>query len=255
MSKDLLNFFNGNNRGLLKYYLDCKLPDNLNIAWYPSAGKDFRALLYLTQKYAELNPASSNENFFPNFYLFTDYDNYFFSSIYENSTIHSDKNTEIILNNYEELPNLELPLDKEIVNCYEGSEMTGRLFFLEIQVKSKKIGDFICPVIYAFVENESFCSKILLSQKTSLSHIIHIRYGAPSGGGKASGIWLLNVLKKLNCKVFISDGSFNLSDGDIAAYTLYPNLKGEPPVMETIRKINSESWSGHGNVSWNIIKN
>ena len=46
MSIELLKFLNGNNNGLLKAFID-KVGDNPNIAWYPSAGTDFKPLLYL----------------------------------------------------------------------------------------------------------------------------------------------------------------------------------------------------------------
>lgn len=254
MSKELLYRLNGNKNGKLKEYLD-SFKDPINIAWYPSGGKDFRPLLYLSRKYSEINPASEEENLFPNFFIYTDYHPW--SSppkFFDTPIIHNDGRTEVIVDYMEELPVLNLPLDAEIVVFPKRSKVTNRVVFLELKVKSNILGDFKYPVIYAFVENEVFCSKILLSNNYSISHIIHIRYGGGcGGGGRASGIWLLYVLKRLGCKVFISDGHYSFQSGDEAALRLYPNLNGKIPKMRVIRTLKSESWSNHGDVTWNLI--
>jgi hypothetical protein len=250
MSKELLTFLNGNKKGKFKSYLE-NLSDNPSIAWYPSAGSDFRALLYLNPKYSELNPASQEEKLFPEIFIFTDYYPWTTSTFLDSPIIHDDGRTQITVNTIEELPGLYLPVDKEIVDFPEGSIATGKVLFLEVLVKSNLLGDFKYPVIYAFVENEPFCSKVLLLHKSIISHIIHIRYGGGAcGGGKSSGIWVQNVLRQLNCKVFVTDGHYSLQSGDMAAYKLYPNLFGKPTQMKITRKIKSEGWSGHGDVSW-----
>lgn len=253
MSKDLLYRLNGNKNGNLKKYLD-SFNEPINIAWYPSACEDFRPLLYLSKRYAEINPASREENIFPNFYIYTDYFPWAIPTFLDTLAIYNDRRTRVIVNCIEELPKLELPIDPDIV-CYpDESVVIGKVLFLEIAVESNKLGEFTYPVIYAFVENEPFCSRILLSKNYNISHIIHVRYGGGCwGGGKSSGIWLLNVLKRLNCKIFITDGHYALQPGDEAAYRLYPNLRGEVPEMIEIRKINSRFWSGHGDVTWNIV--
>lgn len=253
MSKELLTFLNGNNNGKFKKYLE-KLSDNPCIAWYPSAGEDFRALLYLNPEFSRLNPATQVETLFPEIFIFTDYFPWTFSTFLDSKIVHDDGRTKITVNTIEELPGLGLPIDDEIVDFTEGSVATGKVLFLELIVESNVLGKRKYPLIYAFVENEPFCSKILLTQKSTISHIIHIRYGGGcAGGGHSSGIWLLNVLKRLNCKVFISDGHYFLQEGDKAAYKLYPNLKGTAPKMNVIRTINSENWSEHGDISWNVI--
>lgn len=117
------------------------------------------------------------------------------------------------------------------------------------------LGKFTCSVIYSFTENEAFCEKVLLPNDAIISHIIHIRYGGGlCGGGKATGIWVLNVLKKLRCKVFITDGHYSEQAGDKAAMSLYPSLRGDQAQMEVLRTLDGEKWSGHGDITWNLIK-
>ncbi len=86
--------------------------------------------------------------------------------------------------------------------------------------------------------------------------MIHVRYGGGLGeGGRASGVWILGVLNKLHCKVFITDGHYAMQDGDKSAMKLYPNLKGKPPSkMKEIRMIEGRKWSDYGDVRWYILE-
>ena len=50
MNRELLLNLNGNKTGQLKKFLDV-FEGEPRIAWYPSAGEDFRPLLYLHPKF------------------------------------------------------------------------------------------------------------------------------------------------------------------------------------------------------------
>ena len=75
------------------------------------------------------------------------------------------------------------------------------------------------------------------------------------GGGSATGVWLINVLKQLGCEVFISDGHYAWQEGDNKAADIYPPLAdhGQNPDLEGIRSMPGESWLNHGNVIWNLV--
>jgi hypothetical protein len=225
-----------------------------NIAWYPSAGSDFRALLYMSPEYAKINPAKKREERFPDIFLYTDYYPWPGSGFLDSSTIYKDARTLVKLDKMEELPGLNLPIDNEIAVFPEGSKVTGRTLYLEVSIRSDILGEFTYPVVYAFVENEPFCSRVLLSGKNRISHIIHVRYGGGcGGGGRSSGVWVRNVLKRLGCEVFVTDRHYDMQSGDEEACRLYPNLRGRRPAMEIVRSIKSKSWSGHGDVAWNVL--
>ena len=86
---------------------------------------------------------------------------------------------------------------------------------------------------------------------------MHVRYGGGiGGGGYASGAWLMNVLKKLNTEVFITDEHLDWQTGDKAALAKYANLQSEEKVDEypNVYTVPSASWSGHGNVKWKLIQ-
>jgi len=254
MSRQLLTDLNGNKRGQLKEFLD-DFKGDPRIAWYPSAGEDFRALLYLHPNFNRLHPAARNEPQPPDLFLFTDYFPWENSSFLQEPTIYSDNRTQVFIESSEELPRLNLPLHDEIVDSPQGSKLTDRAFFLKIKIESDILGSITYPVLYAFAENEAFYCKKLIPNKATITHVIHVRYGGGlRGGGKASGIWLLNVLKKLNCELFITDGHYDLQSGDIKAMELCAFIpKENSSLLTPIRTINSEKWSGHGDVSWNLV--
>ncbi len=226
------------------------------IAWYPSAGEDFRALLYLHPNFSQLHPASEQEPQPPDLFLFTDYFPGRNSTFMDNRTIYSDSRTTVHIDHIEELPRLNLPLHNELVHFLEGSTATDRAVFLKIRIDSDKLGSISYPVVYAFAENETFYCNKLVPNKATISHIIHVRYGGGcGGGGNASGVWLLNVLKKLNCELFITDGKHDWQSGDNFALEFCSSIPRQSNSrLSPIRTIHSEGWSGHGDVSWNIVR-
>lgn len=57
--------------------------------------------------------------------------------------------------------------------------------------------------------------------------------------------WLLNVLKKLGCEVFITDDF---------ALKLCPSIPGGSVAELTpIRVVEGEGWLNHGDVTWNLV--
>lgn len=256
MSKQLLYHLNGNKTGKFRRYLD-NFKGEPRIAWYPSAGTDFRPLLYLSPQFAEKSkPAGGTEPAPPDIFLFTDYFPWKESDFLDTPDIHIDDKTQVIVKNMEELPRLNIPLDAEIVDFHNESVATGRVVFMEVTVNSTVLGEISLPVIYAFAENESFCAEKILPLNGRISHVIHVRYGGGCGGGGfASGIWINNVLKRLHCEVLITDGHYHMQAGDECAQKKYPVLAphGRPPKFLPIRVVPSKSWSNHGDVSWNLV--
>src|SRR5271157_4235922 len=163
MSKKLLYTLNGEKTGAFCKWLD-SFKGEPRIAWYPSAGEDFRDLLYLNRKYSEINPPSSPEPPPPDIFLHTDYFPHSSSTFLDSRIIHSENRTTITVKSIEELPRCDLPLDPKIVDL-QGSIATGRVVFLEIDVQSNVLGSFSCPVLYVFAENAAFCAERVLPQE------------------------------------------------------------------------------------------
>jgi len=215
MSRSLLLNLNGNKKGKLKKFVD-KLNGNPRIAWYPSAGEDFRPLLYLHPNFSKLNPGIHQEPKAPDIFLFTDYFPGRLPTFLKSKNIYSSKKTTILIEHIEVLPNLNLlPLHKELVQFQRGGQATDKAVFLKIKIDSDRLGSIIYPVVYAFAENETFYCKKLIHHNAKISHIIHVRYGGGcGGGGRAKGGWLLNILEKLHTELLITDGRLYWQTGD-----------------------------------------
>ncbi len=256
MSREFLVGLNGGQRGAFRRWLD-EFNGEPRIAWYPSAGHDFRDLLYLSPEYSRLWPATKPEPQAPDIFLHTDYFPWERSTFLDSAEIYRDARTSITLKSIEELPRCDLRLDSALVDFPQGSAATGMVLFLELHVESDVLGAFSARVLYAFVENSVFCAERLLEQRAVLSHVVHVRYGGGmGGGGKSTGTWLLNVLGRLGCECLVSDGHYGTQRQDLVVTSRYPALgqqdPQDPPQFEKIRFLPERMWSNHGNVCWNL---
>ena len=238
LSTQLLNHLNGNNSGLFSEWLKT-VSDTPKIAWYPSAGVDFRDLLFLHPKYVGLNPSETPEPAAPDLFIHTDYFPWKESNFLEKKNLFQDGHTKITIDQLEELPSVDLPQDSQIVTFPNVSQVKNIVVFMWLRIESHLLGDFKRPLIYIFSENAAFCAEILLAEKARISHIIHIRYGAGFGGGRSSGIWLLNVLHQLKCEAFLTDQHWGRLDGDRRVYKLYPQLRGNEDTSDLICRCKS----------------
>ena len=154
----------------------------------------------------------------------------------------------------EELPVLNLPLHNKIVGFPKGNA-TDRILFLKIKVECVRLGTIRFPVLYAFAENEAFYCNKLIPGNASISHMIHVRYGGGcGGGGYASGAWLLNILEKLQCELFITDGHHHWQSGDDKALEICSDIPDKSSIKLTpIKNLSGISWSDHGDVTWNLV--
>jgi hypothetical protein len=251
MSIEFLHRLNGSNRGVFRRWLD-RLDHEPRIAWYPSAGEDFRDLMYLHPGFRELSPASQPEPAAPSLFLHSDYFPWESSHFLDSSWLYGDHRTSVHVRTIEELPRLDLPLDPGIVHFPKGSSATGQVLFMELEVSSDQLGDFSVPLIYAFVENAALCASRMLPHQARISHVVHVRSGGGmGGGGYTNGVWMLQVLERLQCEMFISDGHLQHRSGDDRVLELFPNLAGLPvSLFDPIRTLPGVRWSDHGDVSW-----
>ena len=196
MSKKLLLDLNGSKKGVFSKWID-NFDGEPRIAWYPSAGEDFRDLLYLHPKFSKHNPAMKPEPQAPDIFLHTDYFPSTTSKFLDDHTIHIDDRTKVSVKTIEELPRCDLPLDDQIVDL-PGSLATGRVIFLEIDIHSDVLGRFSFPLIYAFVENAAFCAEKVLPLEGLFSHIVHGRFGGGlGGGGKSTGNLVVECFEQI----------------------------------------------------------
>ena len=255
MSETLLQELNGGYTGNFHRWLQTRNHEP-RICWYPSAGADFRDALYLHPAFSGIDFKPDTLPQPPDIFLHTDYWPWEGSRFLDTRNIYRDRHTSIFVKTIEELPRCDLATDPQIVMSTEGSSATGRVIFLELEVKSDKLGKYQVPVLYVFAENTAFCAERMLPLKSRISHIIHIRYGGGlGGGGKSTGRWILNTLDKLQCELFITDSHYGESDSDTRIIELYPALAKQTSSynFEKIGTLQGEKWSNHGTVTWNRV--
>lgn len=263
MSRMFLDHLNDGKEGLLHAWMNT-FKGEPRMAWYPSANTDFRDMLYFSRAFMEQEPGTLHEPPPPDVFLHTDYLPWSHSSLLperiealQGHIIHDDHRTRVTVLEAEELPRHPLPLDARIVDFPENQRNNGRTLFMTLQLDSNRLGRIVAPLIYAVAENAAFCALRMLPNHAAISHAVHVRYGGGcGGGGKSTGIWMSNVLKRLHCEVLASDEHVVRQSGDERVYELYPSLRGIETASfasQTIRTIPSDSWSGHGNVTINRI--
>lgn len=251
---DLLFWLNSFATGPFSRYL-AEYPQP-RIAWYPSAGGDFRDTYYLSPAFAGVDKSAGKVNeTFPDLFIHTDYSDWhaddFFNQPDNNRGVPCRFKVDIV----EELPNIHnLALDPEIVDFpYENAQL-GRVFFLRVMVLLPEAQPIPQYDLYVFMENEQFCHNYLLRSPTRVSKVIKVRYGTGFGGAKGTGSWILQVLKRIGCDTYINDGVDKIDGGDQAAMRIYPNLSGTPAELIPYRKMPAENWSDHGEISWNMLR-
>ena len=249
------------------------------VLWYPSAGDDFRDLLYLNE--AWLGPCADDPAP-PDLYLHTDYYPWDDSTFLDSRRVFDDGKTEVHVLDLAELAVPRLPVAPRLVDFPRGNVATGRGVFLRLRVTSTVLGTFERLVLYFFVENAAYCAKVLLPSAVRVTHLVNVRYGGGlGGGGKSSGRWMELVLGRLGVEVLISDARLERSGvypsgyrspaqdrivprgitrtprlaDDLRPLEVFPEpaeatADPEPLQLRLYRLLQSSSWSGHGSVGW-----
>ncbi|OXU14042.1 DUF7663 domain-containing protein [Sedimentisphaera salicampi] len=257
MSKKLLNDLNNDKQGKLKDWID-NFSGEPRIAWYPSAGVDFRDVLYFNEKFSMFQPPRKPEPPQPDIFIHTDYYPWTTSDFLDTTLIHRDEYTEITVAHLEYLSNLDIPLPAELVHFTENKPVTGIVIYMELNIRSDVLGEFQVPLIYAFVENAGFCSKKILKLNGQITHIYLKNWGCGLGGGHSGGRWVLNILEKVGCELLVTDFDLDSNKGcsegliaDSHVYNIYPELSGNESVsnLEPIRV-----HGGFKGYTWSLVR-
>ena len=271
MSVELLRNLNTDHHGLFSKFIDGFGDREPRICWYPSAGRDLRDLFYLSHEFYRHSPAVGDgpgrEDQVPDLFIHTDYwvgDDLWFAQHVESGSeaatdqvIFADDKTTIRILGIDRLADLSLPRSPDLVVFPEGGALSNRVYFLELEATSGE-HSIRAHLLYAFVENVSFCRDVLLANEARVAEIVHNRFGGGSGGGRAKGGWLLHVLAALHCETFITDGHhFDWSEGDSAAMNMliasghYKPGGTTPAIGHPFREIRGRLWSDYGEtVKW-----
>lgn len=205
--------------------------------WYPSAGDDFRDLVFCSGEYPGVEVA-------PEQFLHTDCCPRF--DMDSPGRVYEDAHTAVTLRFEREFDRLSAPR-REFAH-WDGAD-SGRIVLYRAEIVSDRFGRIERPLIYAACENEWFAAEFLAPNRIAVDTVCHVRYGNGFGGAAASGAWLLRALKVLRTRHFISDPSLGMQDSDEAVLRRYPQLAGVPARLVPGKTIPGKYWSKHGDVT------
>ena len=257
------------------------IKNHKKICWYPSAGADFRELLFLSEQYCKWRnvPISSDE--LPDLFILTDCNpsdicftktlgttcveelngdyyslmRYLFKSL--------DGRTLITLRNRVEcIEKIDIPFDSNLF-CFEPSNNYGNAYFIQAKVHSKPLGIWNVDMLYILTENTNFGLHYLVKHNIFIDYIVRVRYGDAFGGSRLSGEWLLKLLRPLNVKYFLSNPITEDSFKYIPTLLLQDNYLEYKDIIEDTSKIalkeiyrvNAITWSNQGDICWYKIEN
>lgn len=256
MTNDFLFRLNGENKGKFKSFLD-QYHGSPRVCWYPSCGYDFRAPMFLSKAYR--NSCDGLDDQLPqgpDLYLYTDYKLWGDESVFQIGDIfYQDKKTRVTCKSVERLPDLDLDWSKAryFVSFPEFESYTHQVYFLQIEIESKILGNIQANVLYCFAVNELFYKYKMAPYTAKISHIIKIRYGSGFGGSRGSGSWVQNIFDKVGGELLITDRQYLQNSGDNMFFRLNPAYdEGDYPEFKSIHIVPSEKWSFHGDVHWQI---
>ena len=213
-----------------------------NIAWYPSAGLDFRDVLELSNPiYKEL----------PDLFIHTDYkpDWSLENPVFETFNLgpinnEFDNNFDFIIDDVFELELTELirySVNANYVDFPNDAPRLPKVFLLYVSVNHD--GNTISkPVLYFVFENINFLDEILLKFKIKITHFVKVREGCGFGGNRKSISIGYAFIAKLDVKYLFIDNEEHTD------FELVNRIKRRHRVENCsceLNYINSiDSWSG-----------
>ena len=228
-----------------------------HVCWYPSAGSDFRALLFLSDWYYKKNDVPMDEGqVLPELFVMTDYlglggfyvNQSFWGDAYAqirrgfcepgSSLLHvkyKNNSTEIVVKRYEKLRDMGLPYDSRL-DCRERPEEYNSAFLIEVEVISRSydvVNRYETTVLYVAAENQLFDERVLIPNGIKTEYLVIINYGAGFGGGNGiSYKWILRDYRKLGIRYVVSN-QFPVGDGSDPDYPELADFYGIDGVQWT----------------------
>jgi hypothetical protein len=245
MSKTFLRSLAGRNHNGLNHWLNAHR-GKPRIAWYPSAGDDWRDLLFLSERYRHVNPALLPEPAEPDIFIHTDYlaGDYFNPFGCDVLIQHAHRTTITVLHE-EVLPPLRIAFHPDLVGCHP-SPLLGKVAFMILGVESDRLGHWNLPLIYAAVENTAMAD-LMLKRKARVSHIVQMRFGHSLGGGRIHPSFLRKLVEPLRTEAFVTDRHFGEgADGPIPHFESFNAHESvELNYWAVARHRNTVPWHGY----------
>jgi hypothetical protein len=206
-----------------------------NIAWYPSAGLDFRDLIEVNRTIIE-----------PDIFFHTDYSSNWVEL--KCGLVFNDERTKVFIDRITELKfkkKVNYIVNPNYVDFPEDANSLPKIYLLDLIVVSD-FGKIKKPVLYFFMENINFLDEILLKYKINLSHFIKVREGCGLGGNRKSISIAYAFLGELKVKHILIDNEEHTDKELINSITHKHNIR---PIKFDLRNPSQRGiisdWSGY----------
>ena len=239
-----------------------------HICWYPSAGEDFKPLLFISDWYYKKNNVPMDEDqVLPDLFIFTDYAGFHsrdnelrdYGDAYEqiqnsfckpgSCFIHvsyKNSSTDITVKSFEKLRDLHLPFDTSLASCEKGPDYNSA-FLMKVEVRSRineTVNTYETSIMYVAALNEIFAERVLVPNRIKTEYLIIIRYGTGFGGGNGKGFaWILSDYKELGIKYLVTSHCVHGEFSETESNKPYPQLTD-------IYGIDGKQWTKDVSVVW-----
>lgn len=237
-----------------------------HVCWYPSAGNDFRPLLYLSEwYYRRKNVSYEDKQELPDLFVFTDVEGLYGceagvgedaypqirkgycnpGACLRSVSSYPDRSTRIIVNSFEKLQDLHLTFDPDKTAFACNSDYNSS-YLMNVHVVSHisgVINEFDTTVLYITAQNESFAYEFIIPKRIKIEYLVLIRYGSSFGGANYGPSWIMNEYKNLGVDYLLSE-RYYVSDA----------LKGESfnalPSFKEVYSIEGARKSDYNEAAW-----
>ena len=224
------------------------------VAWYPSAGTDFRPLLYLHPDFqSQCNVPK------PDVYLFSDCLDYPGEKLLEHGVLFEDTRTRLTALSVEFIGVLNLSVRPELVHFSNPHPLRNHVYKINVQIESTELSPSTATVYYAFCENTALAN-YLIRHRIRVSHLIRVCYVNAMGGSAASGVWLMNATEALRTEFLISDKnadwyteSTNWREADDFAVQHFRGIPSHPHAQLDLMDI--KMWGGSNTFWYKVSSN
>lgn len=245
------------------------------ICWYPSAGADFRELLFLSEQYCAWKDVPIAANELPDLFILTDCNpsdteyclttgdtyindingpNYYkmgnLFSCYKRRTMMTVKDKVKLVEK------LDIEFNHKLYR-FDISHNYGNAFYFTVHIVSKQLGEWDADVLYILAENTSFAFDYLIKNNVTIDYIIKVRYGDAFGESTVQGDWLLKLIKPLNTKYYLRnkfsperarDAIDELKNKYPESNMVADDISGLK--LQAIHKVDEIRWSWQGDIYW-----
>ncbi|MCH5192830.1 MAG: hypothetical protein J1F11_02640 [Oscillospiraceae bacterium] len=262
-----------------------ELKGRRSICWYPSAGSDFRPLLYLSKPfYDKHEELSADKDLLPDLFIMTDFqmneytdcsgpgDLYYYDymrmhhpnnfdkiskgSLRQGDILYRDRCTSITVKNTFRIFIDDIEVKKNLITFKEIPEWYGTGCCITVEVNSfgstaQKLGKWETDIIYLYAENTAFAKQILIQNKINIDFIVRVRYGGNYGGSTNFGSWLFDLADTLNVKYYITDPiNYEHDNWDTGVMEYLKKGTDTSPARPRLTSFYERQWYDNETVNW-----